>query len=170
MRSLLTLLLLLAAPTCGLAGRELLREILHPKADLPSFRLLLPADWTNEVDAAGNLLAANADRTANFALSFARASAPHEALDGLAKAILTGAVVAPWDSREPVEVSGHRGYKYTARVRHANGVQVRAEVILVAAGERHIAACSLLLGDRISRSDETLARLVHASVKLLPPP
>ena len=154
--------LLAAAPSAGL------REVLHPRSDLPAFRSLLPDGWTSEVDAAGNLLLANRDRSANFSLGFVHSPDPEGSLDALAKAILASAVVKPWDNREPAEISGHRGYRYTARVRHTNGVEVRTEVVLVAVGTDHIAACSLLLGARVSRADETTARLMHAAVRLLP--
>lgn len=167
---LLSALCLASLLVTAATAREPLREILHPKADLPSFRVLLPADWSDTVDANGNLLLASDDRTANFSLSFARSSNPREALDGLARAILTGAIASPWDSREPAEISGHRGYRYTARIRHANGAQVRAELVLVAVGENHIASCALLLGERADKSDEALARLVHAAIKLVPTP
>lgn len=153
------------APAVGSAQ---LRDVLHPRADLPAFRCQVPVDWTNEVDAAGNLQLANARRTANFSMSIVHSAEPAAQLDGLAKAILAGAVTAPWDSREPAEISGYRGFKYTARVKHTNGVQVRAEVILVAVGEQHIAACSLLLAERVTRPDETTARLVQAGMKLIP--
>lgn len=168
MRPILILLVLLAAAAAP--AREVLREIVHPKAALPAFRCLLPEDWRSEVDASGNLQLANGDRTANFSLSLVHGSDPASSLDALAKVILAGAVVAPWDSREPAEISGHRGFKYSARVRHTNRVVVRAEVILVAVGDRHIAACSLLLAERVARDDEAIARLVQAAVKLLPPP
>jgi hypothetical protein len=95
-------------------------------------------------------------------------SDPREALDVLAKAILADAIVAPWDAREPAEISGHRGYKYTARVRAGNGVEFHAELVLVAAGDEHIASCSMLLARRISRDDELLARLILGNIKLLP--
>lgn len=167
MRSLSLLLLLLATLTPTVASAQL-RDVLHPRADLPAFRCQLPADWTNEVDASGNLQLANPPRTANFSMSIVHSPEPVEKLDVLAKAILAGAVTAPWDSREPAEISGYRGYKYTARVKHTNGVQVLAEVILVAVGEQHIAACSMLLAERITRPDETTARLVQAAMKLIP--
>lgn len=150
-------------------ARELLREIIHPKTDRPAFRCLVPADWREEIDALGNLQLSNPRRSANFSLSLAHSSAPAAALDALAQVILSGAVVAPWDSREPAEISGHRGYKYCARLRPAGGAEVRAEVILVAADNDHIAACSMLLAERIAGEDETLARLVQAAVRLHPP-
>ena len=168
MRLLPSLFVLLAAAAAP--AREVLREVVHPKADLPAFHCLLPADWRSEVDASGNLQLSNRDRTANFSLSLVHGSDPAGSLDVLAKAILAGAVTPPWNSREPAEISGHRGFRYSARVRHTNGVTVRAEVILVAVGDGHIAACSLLLSERVSRDDEATARLVHAAVKLLPAP
>ncbi len=169
MRPLLSLLLAASLVTLA-SAREGLREIIHPKADVPAFRVLLPADWTDSVDANGNLLLANDGRTANFSFSFVRSSDPTAALDQLAKAILTGAVVSPWDSREPAEISGHRGYKYGALVRHSNGVEVHAELVLVAVGDKHIASCALLLNPRVPRTDETLARLVQAAVAIIPTP
>lgn len=164
---LLMALFLAAAPSGALAQ---LRDVLHPRADLPAFRCTIPAAWTNSVDPSGNLQLANRDRSANFSLAFVHSSAPRETLDTLAKTILAGALVLPWDSREPAEISGHRGYKYTARIKHANGALVRAEVILVAVGETRIGSCSMLLGERVSKDDESTARLVQAAVKLIPTP
>ncbi|MBI2512713.1 MAG: hypothetical protein HYV96_12095 [Opitutae bacterium] len=158
--------LALLAPAAD--GRELLRELLHPKSDLPAFRCTIPADWTSEIDRLGNLQLASDARTATFSLGIVHSADPHEALDGLAKTILADAIAPPWKAREPAEISGHRGYKYTARVRAANGVEIDAEVILVAVGDKHIASCSMLLSRRISRDDEVLARLVFGNVKLLP--
>lgn len=164
-----TVLLLALLPVLlASAPPAVLCEVLHPRADLPAFRCLLPEGWTSEVDNAGNLLLANRDRSANFSLGFVHSPDPEGSIDALAKAILASAVVKPWDSREPAEISGHRGHRYTARVRHTNGVEVRTEVVLVAVGADHIAACSLLFGTRVSRADETTARLMHAAVRLLP--
>lgn len=170
MRTLVSLFALLSLLATASAASDQLREIIHPKADLPAFRLLLPADWTDSVDANGNLLIANRDRTVNFSLSLAHATSPGDALDSLARAVLGGGGSTPWDSREPAEISGHRGYRYTARIRHSNGAVVRTELLLAAAGERHIASCALLLGERVSRRDESLARLVLAGIKLVPTP
>lgn len=169
MRTLLLFTALLFTASAAVA-RDGLREVIHPKADLPAFRVVLPADWTDAVDANGNLSLANEERTANFSFGLVHSSDAAAALDTLAKAMLTNVVVAPWDSREPAEISGHRGFKYTARVRHSNGVEVRAELVLVAVGEKHIASCALLLNARVSRADESLARLVQAGVKLIPTP
>lgn len=165
MRRLLPFVLL---PTLlASAPSAVLRDVLHPRSDLPAFHCLLPEGWTSEVDTAGNLLIANRDRSANFSLGFVHSPDPAGTIDELAKAILASAVVKPWDNREPAEISGHRGYRYTARVRHTNRVEVRTEVVLVAVGADHIAASSLLLGTRVSRADETTARLMHAAVRLL---
>lgn len=170
LRSLSLLLLGFSCLVSTASARDQLREVVHPKADLPAFRVLLPAEWTDTVDPTGNLLLANREKSVNFSLSLTHASAPQDALDGLARAVLTGAVTAPWDSREPAEISGHRGYRYTARIRHSNGVEVRTELVLVAVGDRHIASAALLLGQRASRSEEATARLVLAALKLLPTP
>lgn len=164
----LLLALLLAAAPAGAPAQ--LHEVLHPKAALPAFRCFLPAAWTQSVDPAGNLQLANRDRTANFSLAIVPSSAPRDALDPLARTLLAGALVAPWDSREPAEISGHRGHKYTARIKHPNGALVRAEVILVAIGDAHIGSCSMLLGERVSKDEESTARLVQAAVKLIPTP
>lgn len=149
-------------------GRELLRELLHPKSDLPAFYCAIPADWTSEVDRTGNLQLANDARTTTFSLGIVHSSDPREALDVLAKAVLADAVTPPWETREPAEISGHRGYKYTARVRAANGTEIHAELILVAVGDEHIASCSMLVSQRVTRDDELLARLLFRSLKLLP--
>lgn len=167
MRTLLSLLVL-ALAAGPLPAREVLRQVLHPSADLPAFHGLVPAGWRQEVDASGNLQLGNEDRSANFSLNVIASPDPAAALDELAQAILSSAVVAPWDSRVPFEVSGHRGFKYAARVRHTNGVEARAEVILIAAGERHIAVCSMILADRVTPAQETTARLVQAGLRLIP--
>lgn len=164
----LLLALLLGAAPAGAPAQ--VREVLHPKSDLPAFRCTIPAAWKSHVDPTGNLQLANRDRTANFSLALVHSSAPREALDLLAETLLAGALVAPWDSREPAEISGHRGYKYTARIKHTNGALVRAEVILVAIGDAHIGSCSMLLGERVSKDEESTARLVQAAVKLIPTP
>jgi len=169
MRLLLSLLALLA-PACSATAAEPLREVFHPKAGLPAFRCLIPADWTSQVDAVGNLLLANPDHTANFSLSFANSANAAEALDPLARILLASAVHPPWDSREPVEISGHLGTHYLAHVRHSNGVEVHAEVMLVPVGEHQVAACSLLLSTRIKPADEAGARLVFAAVRIVAPP
>jgi hypothetical protein len=169
MRTFLKLLVLLAAAVPAVAPAQL-REIFHPKADLPAFRCLVPDSWSSSVDAAGNLLLANRSHTANFSLSLVPGAKPRESLDELAKALLESAVHPPWDSREPVEISGYRGFKYTARVRHTNGVEVRAEVVLVAIDDKQIAACSMLLAERLSAADESTARLVQAAIHLVPGP
>lgn len=159
-------ILTLLAPAAE--GRELLREVLHPRADLPAFRCVLPADWTSTVDPAGNLRFANGPSTVTFSLGIMHSSNASGALDTLARAILADAIAPPWETREPTEISGHRGCKYVARVRAANGVEVRAELILVAVGDEHIASCSMIFARRVSADDEMLARLVFGSVKLLP--
>jgi len=169
MRLLLSLFLL-AAVALPAATSVPLREIYHPKADQPAFRCLIPEAWSSEVDAYGNLQLSNRDHTANFSLTLVPSSSPRESLDPLATSLLTSAVNPPWDSREPVEISGHRGFKYTAHVRHSNGVEVHAEVMLVAVGDNRIAACSLLLATRIKPAEEATARLVFAAVRLVPPP
>ena len=169
MRRLLPMLVLLVAALPA-ADSAQLREVFHPKADLPAFRCAVPGDWSSSVDANGNLLLANREHTANFSLTFVPSAQPHEALDTLAKAILAQAVTAPWDSREPAEISGYRGFKYTARVRPVNGSEVRTEVVLVAVGDRQIAAASMLLSAHLSSADETTARLVHAAVRIVPGP
>lgn len=168
MRPLLPLFALLVALAPAAAGRELLRELLHPRSDLPAFRCLVPADWTSEIDPSGNLQLANEARTATFSLGLVHSNDPRAALDSLARSILADALAPPWEAREPAEISGHRGYKYTARVRYQNGVEIHAELILVAVGDEHIASCALLLSPRLRRDDELLARLVFGSVKLLP--
>lgn len=147
-----------------------LRDILHPATGRPAFRCLVPADWTSQVDAVGNLLLANRDRSANLSFTLVNSVAPGESLDALAKTLLFSAVNPPWDSREPAEISGHRGTRYTARVRHTNGVEVHAEVVLVVAGDRQIAAGSMLLSTRIKPADEATARLVFAAIRLAPGP
>jgi hypothetical protein len=157
MRTLLSLFLILTAAAA-------------PAATTPLREVFQPEDWTSQVDAVGNLLLANKDRSVNFSLSFVNTTSAPDALDPLAKVLLASAVNPPWDSRESVEISGHRGYKYTAHVRHTNGVEVHAEVALVAVGEKKIAACSLLLTTKVKATEETLARLVFAAVKLVPAP
>jgi len=169
MRPLLSMLVLLAAAVPA-AAAEPLREIRHPASGQPAFRCLVPENWTSQVDAGGNLLLANRGRTANFSLAFTPSPRPREALDELAKELLDTAVTSPWDSREPAEISGYRGFKYAARVRAPNGVVVRAEVVLVAVGDQQIAVSSLLLAERVSPADEGTARLVHAAIHIAPGP
>jgi hypothetical protein len=150
-------------------ARDGLREIVHPNADLPAFRCLVPENWTSEVDATGNLQLANATRTAFCSLSFAHTPNPSDAHDALARAVWRDAVNPPWDSREPAEISGQRGYLYKARVKSGNAT-VRAELIIVTAGDRHLASFSTLLTERIKPADVSTARLVQAAVKLLVAP
>jgi hypothetical protein len=169
MHTFLKMLVFLAAAVPVVMPAQL-REVSHPKADLPAFRCLVPDSWSSNVDAAGNLLLANRGRTANFSLTLVPSAKPRESLDELAKALLASAVHPPWDSREPAEISGYRGFKYTARVRHTNGVEVLAEVMLVAIDDKQIAACSMLLTDRLSSADESTARLVQAALHLVPGP
>lgn len=169
MRALLTLCAVVVALTSSLSARELLRAVVHPKADLPAFHCTVPVDWRDNADPHGNLQLANAARTATFSLGLVHSRNPREALDALARAVLADAIGgAPWETREPAEISGYRGTKYVARVRAANGATLRAELILVAVGDEHIASCSMLLSERIDRDDETLARLVFGNIKLLP--
>ena len=169
MRMLLSILALLSTAWSATAA-EPLREVFHPKTELPAFRCLIPTEWTSQVDAVGNLQLANKDRTANFSLSFANSTNAAEAHDPLAKILLASAVHPPWDSREPAEISGHRGARYTAHVRHTNGVEVHAEVLLVPVGDHQVAACSMLLTTRIKPADEAIARLVFAAVRIIPAP
>lgn len=168
MRPLLTLLLALVALAPASRARELLHTVVHPLNELPAFHSTVPGDWSHSVDAHGNLQLANEGRTATFSLGLAHSANPRDALDTLARAILADAVAAPWTSREPAEISGHRGTRYVSRVRAANGTELRAELILVVVGDDHIASCSMLLAERINRTDETLARLVFGNIKLLP--
>lgn len=162
----LFLVLLTAGPAA--TGSAPLREVFHPTTGSPAFRCLVPADWSSQVDGVGNLLLANRDRSANFSVTLVTSANPSASLDALAKILLDSAVHSPWDSREDVEISGHRGAKYTARVRHTNGAEVHAEIALVAAGDRQIAACSMLLSTRIKPADEAIARLVFAAIRLMP--
>lgn len=168
MRLLPALALSLLIPAV-VAAREIVREIIHPSAELPAFRCLVPGDWESKVDATGNLQLANPAGTAFFSLSFAHSPNPAAAHDTLARAVLGAAASPPWDSRVPVEISGHRGFRYTARMKTGKAT-VRSELLIVAVGELHLAACSMILNDRIKPDDETTARLVQASVKLLVPP
>jgi hypothetical protein len=164
------LFLTLALLTAAVApAREALREIVHPKADLPAFHCLVPADWRCEVDIAGNLQLSNPARTAFFSLSFAHTPKPDEAHDSLARAVLGGSANPPWSSREPVEISGHRGFRYTARIKSGDAT-VRAELLIVEAGDHHLAACSTLFNDHLKPDDEATARLVQAAVKLTAAP
>jgi hypothetical protein len=156
-------LVLLAAPAAF--ARDGLREIVHPQAGLPAFRCLVPADWHNEVDPLGNLQLSNPGRTAFFSFSFARTPNPAEAHDTLARAVLGDAAEPPWTSREPVEISGHRGFLYTARLKSGKAT-VRAELLIVEAGADHLAACSMILNERVTPGEEATARLVLAAVKL----
>lgn len=168
MRVLLTLCAALAALTLPTSARELLRAVIHPKADLPAFHCTVPTDWHDAADAHGNLQLANGARTATFSLGLVHSTNPRDALDTLARAVLADAIGEPWETREPAEISGYRGTKYVTRVRAANGAILRAELILVAVSDEHIASCSMLLVDRIGRADETLARLVFGNIKLVP--
>lgn len=166
----LFLVLALSVATLAAApARDGLREIVHPQADLPAFRCLVPADWRSSVDATGNLQVSNPAGTVFFSFSFAHAPNAADAHDTLARAVLNGASNPPWDSREPVEISGHRGYRYTARVKSGKD-HVRAELLIVAVGDRHLASCSVIFTDRLKPADETTARLVQAAVKLLAAP
>lgn len=160
----LSCLVLTAAP-----ARAGLREIIHPKADLPAFRCLVPEDWKDEIDATGNLQVTNRARTVFFSFSFAHAPNPAGAHDALARAVLNGPADPPWDSREPVEISGHRGFRYVARVKSGDDL-VRAELLIVQVGDRHLAAATVIFADRLKPADETTARLVLAAVKLLGAP
>jgi hypothetical protein len=169
MRHLCVLLLVLGVAAIAPA-RDGLREILHPRAGLPAFRVLLPEGWTDTTDAAGNLRLANRDRSVTFALGFVPAERPAEALDPLARSLLQGTVTAPWDSRDAAEISGHRGHRYVARLRPAAGREVRTELVLVAVGDRHVASAALFLNDRAPAADTTLARLALAAVRIVPTP
>lgn len=150
-------------------AREGLREIIHPQADLPAFRCLVPDDWPGEVDATGNLQVSNRARTVFFSFSFAHTPNPGEAHDALARAVLNGPANPPWDSREPAEISGHRGFRYVARVKSGDDL-LRAELLIVQVGDRHLAAASVIFADRLKPADEATARLVLAAVKLLSAP
>jgi hypothetical protein len=162
----LPLLVVLSFLTLSAAtARDGLREIVHPAADLPAFRCLVPESWTSEVDATGNLQLANPARTAFLSLSFAHTPTPAEAHDALARAVLRDAVSPPWDSREPAEISGQQGFHYRARVKSGAAV-LRADLVIVALGERHLAAVSLILNERVKPADESTARLVLAAIKL----
>ena len=170
MRLLSFLLLLIAASPLNSTARELLREVVHPKSDLPAFHCLLPEDWRHEIDQVGNLQLTNERRTAHFSLSFVHSSDPANSLDELARMVLPPASTPPWDSHEPVEISGHHGFRYTAKVKHSSGVMVRTEILLVAVDREHIASCSMLLSERISQDDEVTARLVLSAIRLLATP
>lgn len=169
MRPLLPLLLVLAVGSVGATpAPRPLREVLHPKTGQPVFRCLVPANWTSQVDAVGNLLLANPDHTANLSLTLLASANPTDSLDALARTLLASAVRPPWDRREADEISGWRGQAYTALVRHTNGVEVAAEIRLFATGDRQIGACSLLLNRQIKPADEATARLVFAAIRLVP--
>lgn len=162
-------LALAATPLCS-SARDLMREIVHPKSELPAFHCLVPADWHSEVDKVGNLQLTNDKRTAHFSLSFVHSSDPANSLDELARMVLPPTSTPPWASREPVEISGRRGFRYSAMVKHSSGVAVRSEMLLVAVDAEHIASCSMLLSERISADDEVTARLVLSAIRLLAVP
>ena len=166
---LFPLLVLSVATLAAAPARDGLREIVHPQAELPAFRCLVPADWRSSVDATGNLQVSNPAGTVFFSFSFAHAPNAADAHDALARAVLNGANNPPWESREPVEISGHRGYRYTARVKSGKDL-VRAELLIVSVGDRHLASCSVIFTDRLKPAEETTARLVQAAVKLLATP
>ena len=105
MRTLLPILALLAA-TLPAAAADSLREVYHPKADQPAFRCLVPADWTSEVDAGGNLQLANRDRSANFSLSLAHSPDAREALDRHLPGVLVTEVVV--HAVQAVGIGGRR--------------------------------------------------------------
>ncbi|HWA28143.1 MAG TPA: hypothetical protein VG734_21005 [Lacunisphaera sp.] len=163
---LLRALALSLATLAAASARDGLREIVHPTADLPAFRCLVPADWESKVDAAGNLQLANPAHSAFFSLSFAHTSKPADAHDALARAVFGNATEPPWESREAVEVSGHRGFRYAARMKSGKA-NVRAELLVVEAGPGHLASCSTIINERIKPEDETTARLVQAALKLI---
>ena len=129
----------------------------------------MPADWSTSVNADGDLLLANRGHSANFSLNFVPSAHPREALDQLARAILGSVGATVWDSREPAEISGCRGFRYTARVRPAGGAEVRAEIVLVAVGEDRIASASMLLARRMDEDAEVTARLAFAALRLVAP-
>jgi len=168
MRSFLTLVLSLAI-TAVAPARDALREIVHPAADLPAFRCLVPGDWEAKVDPTGNLQLANPARTAFFSLSFAHTPQPADAHDALARAVFGTATNPPWESRQPVEISGHRGFRYAARMK-TGAANVRAELLVVEAGDGHLASLSTILNERIKPADEAIARLVQSAVKLVVAP
>lgn len=156
-------LLLLAGALLSLPATA--RDLRFPETGEPAFTLLLPDNWKSSLDPNGNLQLANPESTATFSLSLVEAPLRPEQLDVLARAIVTS-----WESKTPTEISGRPGYRYHAHLARPDGVKVRVEITLVVADATHVLSSSMLCVESIKPADETLARLVHAAIKLAPAP
>ena len=89
------------------------------------------------------------------------------ALDDIAKEALTVAKAAPYARKEPVEISGCKGFNYFTTIQRAENDILQLEMTIVRVDSGHIASASLLLAPGVIKADETAARLVKNGLKLV---
>ncbi len=161
-KTLLVLLPLLSALLGPLTSSA--KDMRFPEKGSPAYVFVLPDDWSSQTDDSGNLLMASANHTT--ALVILVGEAP-DALDEIAKVALETAKAAPFSRKEPVEISGFKGFNYFSNMSNPAGVSIKLEMIIVRVDDRNFASASLLLASGVTQADESSARLVRNGLKLL---
>lgn len=157
--ALLVLVPVLLAPLAASA-----KDMRFPEKGSPAFVFVLPDDWSSRADDSGNLIMASANHVTSLVVLVAETS---EALDEIARVALETAKAAPLQRKEPVEISGFKGFNYFSSLSNPAGVSIKLEMTIVRVDDKNFASASLLLASGVSQADETTARLVRNGLKLL---
>jgi hypothetical protein len=150
--------LLLLAPLSTLA-----KDVRFPEKTLPAFTFVLPDDWSAEPDTDGNLIMRNPNHMTSLVI-FTGESA--DDLDVIAKEALQIAKAAPSPRKEPVEISGCKGFTYFSTMTNPSGVHINLEMSIVRIDPKHVASASLIMAENVNKADETNTRLVRNGLKL----
>lgn len=140
------------------------RDVRHPEKTLPAFNFVLPDNWSQESDTAGNLIMFNPARTTGIVIIVAEST---EALDDIAVEAFGVAEAEAPQSKKPAEISGCKDFTYFSSITNDKGVKLSLETTIVRVSDKYIAAASLLVVTATAREDETAARLVHNGLKLV---
>ncbi|HKB57968.1 MAG TPA: hypothetical protein VKC51_10295 [Lacunisphaera sp.] len=156
---LLTLVPALLAPLSASA-----KDMRFPEKGSPAYVFVLPDDWSAQPDDSGNLIMASANHVASLVILVGEAP---EALDEVARVALETAQATSFQRKEPVEISGFKGFTYFSSITNAAKVSITLEMTIVRVDEKNIASASLLLASGVAKADEADARLVRNGLKLL---
>lgn len=156
---ILTLAPALLAPLTASA-----KDIRFPAKGFPAYVFILPDDWSSEADDYGNLLMSSATHVTSLVIII---GVGPEALDEIARVALETAKATPYDHKEPAEISGCKGFTYFSNMTNPSGVQIKLEMTIVRVDARNFASASLLLASGVTKTDETTARILKNSFKLV---